>query len=605
MIGSLLRRLTLFSFLLIAASAAIAQQQSDPQLPLPRIDETIEVTLAGIDVVVTDEKGNRIRGLTRDDFELIEGGDPRTITNFTEYAPEVQNVRLGVDAAPEAAQSAQSAAASVTTQPRTIVLFLEPFVVPPFSSKPLFAQFRDTVRRMVRPGDAAAIITWADAVIVRQDFTDDVEKLIATLNKIETESTGVRGNPANSLRVRQHLQEMFEGSLAIESFKEMDERNKLHWEAVDLALFQLFKIRQKTFALQALMQRMSAYEGKKLVLFASQRFGEHAGAEFFGGRVPGQYRALLNTERYREQLIATANAYNISIYPLFVEPVPAFTVVSADMNPGTTLNRDADMARLSYGQEFLLNELHSLEAIARETGGMMQWHPKDVAAVLPKIAEDLETYYSLGWRVTGARTGNQKIVVKTKNPAYTVRTRREYAFRSDDARMQDRVVAQLFQNVAGGVIPVEAKLGRLRQTGRRRWAATLQVRIPINALTVTETDNGPGGEFSVYVAPGAVFGLVTDVQRRAQTYKVDLQQLERARKSHFTYEVELKIDHLVDRVSVGVFDETSKEFGLLTVKVPERERSARDNRRVSDPGGAERGAPPPLGPNQGRDGRRQ
>ena len=577
------RRLPFLALFFIAASIATAQEQ-----PLPRIDESIEVSLANVDVVVTDKQGNRVRGLTRDDFELLENGVSQPITNFADYAAESQEATVGVDAAP-----AIAAPAAPATQPRMIVIFAESFVLAPFHARPYFNALRESVRRMVRPGDSASIVMWADAMIVRQEFTDDVKKLEAALDRMEREGTGVPGNPAQSMRMREDLMKMFEGSLAIESFDQMNEANKPHWDALDNARFQLFKIRQKTFALTSLMQRMSAHEGKKIVLLSSQRFGEHAGVEFFGGVVPGEYRALLDTSRYRRMLTSTANAYGVTIYPVYVPGIATTFWGSADTNLGADLpSSDFEVKRLAFDHNFLLNELRSLEEIARETGGMMQWSSKEVVSLLPKIAEDLESYYSLGWRVNGRRTGAQKIVVRTKNPQYVVRARRELAIRTDEAKMEDRVIANLYHRVPGTTIPIEAKLGRLQQTSSRRWTATLQVRIPIKALAVLDTEKGAGGTFQVYVAPGAVFGLVTDVQRRSQAFTVDVAQLERARKSHFTYEVQLKLDHLVDRIGVGVLDETSKEYGLITIRVPERKtRNVRATSRGMS--GAERAEPEP------------
>lgn len=588
--ASFVPRVSFLVLLFLAASTLPAQEQ------LPRIDESIEVSLANVDVVVTDKQGNRVRGLTRDDFELLENGVPQPVTNFAEYAAESQQATPGVETAPE-----REAPAAVAAQPRMIVIFAESFLLPPFHAKPYFEGLRQTVRRMVRPGDSAAIVMWADAMIFRQEFTDDVAKLEAVLNAMEREGTGVAGNPAQSMRMREDLMKMFQGSLAVESFDQMNESNKPHWDALDNALFQLFKIRQKTFALTALMQRMSVHEGKKIVLLSTQRFGEHAGVEYFGGIVPGKYRALLDTSKYRRMVTTTANAYGITLYPTYVPGIATTFWASADTSISIDLpSSDTEVKRLSFDHNFLLNELRSLEQLARETGGMMQWSRKEVVALLPKIVDDLESYYSLGWRVNGRRTGAQKIVVRTKNPQHVVRARTELAIRTDEAKMEDRVVANLFHPVAGAAIPIEAKLGPLKQTGRRRWTATLQVRIPVNALAVLDSGKGPGGTFQVYVAPGAVFGLVTDVQRRSQPFTVDVKQLERARESHFTYDLQLKLDHLVDRIGVGVFDETSKEYGLVTVKVPERKmtnvRTAAE--RMRDAGD---GAPQPA---QGWDERR-
>src|SRR5262249_45816937 len=62
---------------LIAAASVFPQQQ-------PPLVESIEVRIANIDVVVRDRSGHPVTGLTKDDFQLFDGGKPQTITNFYE-----------------------------------------------------------------------------------------------------------------------------------------------------------------------------------------------------------------------------------------------------------------------------------------------------------------------------------------------------------------------------------------------------------------------------------------------------------------------------------------------------------------------------------------
>ena len=58
---------------------------SDPTVavktPTP-IVENVTVDIVNVEVMVIDKKGNRVRGLTKDDFELIQDGRPQRITNF-------------------------------------------------------------------------------------------------------------------------------------------------------------------------------------------------------------------------------------------------------------------------------------------------------------------------------------------------------------------------------------------------------------------------------------------------------------------------------------------------------------------------------------------
>src|SRR6059058_5308998 len=67
--------------LTLAATSLTAQQQPNQ---LPKLAESIDVKVINVDVVVTDKKGNPITGLTKDDFELYENGQPKVISNFYE-----------------------------------------------------------------------------------------------------------------------------------------------------------------------------------------------------------------------------------------------------------------------------------------------------------------------------------------------------------------------------------------------------------------------------------------------------------------------------------------------------------------------------------------
>jgi VWFA-related protein len=553
---------------LAAVAIALALASTSGAQELPQLGETIEVSIVNVDVFVTDREGRRVRGLTRDDFEVYEDGVLRPISNFAEYAPQpaVSEGTAGVEVAP----GAPAASTEAAPQKRTIVLFVEAFRLAPFHAKPFFEELRQTFRRLVRPGDAVMIAMWSNAMLVRQDFTDDLGAIEATLTRMEQESTGAVANPAESLARQQAFEALFEGNLADESFKAMSERRRTAGDPLDRALFQLFKIKQKTVAIESLMQRIAPREGKKVLLLAVNRFGQHAGAEYFGGMVPGEYRGLLDTRQYRDKLTGTANAHGITVYPLYPQGLAWTPFFGAGQNPGSGINRDRDVAVASFDNNTLSNELYSLQEVAQKTGGMMQWSSKEIVSLLPRIADDFESYYSLAFRNSGRNAGARRIEVKAKNRDYVVRARREYVQKTEQAKMDDRVVANLFQPVDGSVIPFAAQVGALKKTGRRRWTAPLRVRVPVSALTIVDTPKGPAGEFSVYIAPGGLFGLSNEVQRRKQPFTVNRAELDRARKSFFTYDFELQLDEVTDRVSVAVYDEVSKEFGLVKVPVPER-----------------------------------
>ena len=72
---------------LIALAIGAAALQSPvlraqaPQAP-PSVTFQVEVNYVDVDVVVTDEKGNFVSGLTREDFEVFEDGKPQKVDTF-------------------------------------------------------------------------------------------------------------------------------------------------------------------------------------------------------------------------------------------------------------------------------------------------------------------------------------------------------------------------------------------------------------------------------------------------------------------------------------------------------------------------------------------
>src|SRR3954467_2572202 len=72
-------RVFLYASVLVFASSASPQTQSTPA-PLA---VSVDVKVINVDVSVTDGKGKPVSGLTKDDFEVLEDGQPQTVTNFS------------------------------------------------------------------------------------------------------------------------------------------------------------------------------------------------------------------------------------------------------------------------------------------------------------------------------------------------------------------------------------------------------------------------------------------------------------------------------------------------------------------------------------------
>jgi VWFA-related protein len=59
------------------------QQQQKPAIPPPQTEITVQSNLVNIDAVVTDQQGNILTGLKRENFRVLDDGQPQQITNFS------------------------------------------------------------------------------------------------------------------------------------------------------------------------------------------------------------------------------------------------------------------------------------------------------------------------------------------------------------------------------------------------------------------------------------------------------------------------------------------------------------------------------------------
>ncbi len=569
-------RFTTISSLVLLLAAA-----PPPKTPLPHAGEVIDVSIVNVDVFVTDKHGKRVRGLTADDFEIVEDRRPQPITNFAEYTPEPVTDRASVEApaaaAPEA--PAPATAAPAKPQPRTVIVYVEHYWLPDFRNEQIFAPLKELLHKTIRPGDQAMIVSWRHGLRTRQAMTDDLGALDRAIDAIAKENTGAYFDGADQMRREneelQRWMDEVKDAAAGKGFNVSGEGFDVSKEVGrDSARIALQELKGKVSALNALMSNTSGLEGKKVLLMAAHRFSLTAGLEYLlpgrnGPFLEGADRNEFDTRKIIDSLVATANANNVTIYPLYPEGLET-RMNTAEVEPirigigsgGGNFSNIDNLRGSEY--EILNNELPALDRVAKQTGGVLGWGP-DIAKLLPQVQDDFDSYYSLGYRATNrGQDSARKIVVKTKNPAYTVRSRREYVEKSDTTRMKERVVANLFQPPGGTTMSIQAEVGPYSKKAPGECIVPLRIRIPVASL-MTTPDAKNNGAFSVFVAWGNVLGRISDVTHRTQPFTVA--DVKSADGAYFLYELQVRMDGMTDKLSVGVLDEVSKDYGLQRIEL--------------------------------------
>lgn len=442
------------------------------------------------------------------------------------------------------------------TQPRTIIVFIEHFRAPEFRRDPFFAGVRDFLHRTVRPGDSVKIVSYARSMETRLNFTDNLASIDRTLDQIASES----GPGVDAVTFEDHLLgEAFTSSINASMTRPSRRRGGLWADGGQDELryqtnlgpatadqtFRFMRMRDKVMAITSLMNSIAGSDTKKVFVMAVRRFSPSGMDASLGmDNLTPSYGWSSSNRRDAiiDYVSKTANANGITVYPLLPEG----------------LGTEGFGADALFDNEILNSQLPYLEEVARQTGGKLAWG-RDIEKDLPKAAADLDAYYSLGYRVSTRNIDRARsIIVKPKNPDYKIRSRREYVEKSDQTRMRERVLATLLDQAPASSMNITVEAGKPRYFNKGRYTIPVTVHIPVAALM---TDGGRG-QFSVFIGWSGTAGELGQVTKQTQKFKLAADMPET-----FTYTFDVFADERTDRLSVGVFDELSKDYGLRRIEL--------------------------------------
>ena len=455
--------------------------------------ERIDVSVANVDVVVTDKSGKVVRGLTRDDFEVLENGKKQAISNFTAY-----DFSLEEETAAAPAQESVSATPATSTRRRLIVLFLDINDVNPSTKKQFFDGVDNFLDLTLREGDVVSVVSWGHRVRTLVAPTTDrktVDELIARFARSSRSTVAMtREVGADLVAQAQAQQDLADQGLSLQPTTTPEEE----------AAFQDFvsgeercvATKRKVRELRNLLASLGRADLQKIFLLASDDMPLNpAGCP--------QADAV-------EDLAKTANAYGITIHGLHPSGAREnFAGPDQYVMPG----RSSQISTANSQVGRALTEAGGLAYLADRTGGHTSSGPLNSREVLEKVAEESETYYSIGYQLTeGAEDRPRDLKVTTKNKAYKVRTRRNVVRMSEKLRLNDLVVTNLYLPHVDGVgsPKFDAKIRGTKREGKY-FVAEILVAVPQSELMFLGDANAKKGSFSVFVAAGREAGDASEV----------------------------------------------------------------------------------------------
>jgi VWFA-related protein len=512
--------------LLLLFTLPIAAQQPD-------FRGTVEVRLIEVDVVVTDREGNRVYGLSAEDFEVYEGRKRKEISNFSEYrSPHSAGV----------APIPASAPASQAREPRSILVLIDWLPREGFVRSRAFDQIETLLRKIAAGGDRVAIGYWNPGLARVETVAEPSSDIAGVIRAVRALGGNVTvGTP--SLPSVQETNAVFEqairdqnarGITPLVSMAEEDRFTKFVTAEIEL-----MKIRRKASALQRLMTSFGAGKDKKAVLYVSHDFG-----------MPLEPGARLAAVGVVDDLARAANAAGVTFYA--VRPVIPDTEFGAGESQPSAASPVEELERQTDG----------LRRLAVATGGLIEIGPASVGSLGNRMADDLDSYYSLAYHASSDGSDRERrITVRAKNPLYRVRTRQSFVEKSNDTLARDAVMAHLFGGDEASDLRFAIEEGKPERSGANRWLVPIVVRIPTGQLQFAAEGRERVALVKVLIV--AANGLV-EVTKMNES---DLRIIEgkHTARGFIDYSVKVLVDRRGSELSIGVMDRRSGAVGVRTI----------------------------------------
>lgn len=429
------------------------------------------IDLVQVDVMVLDAAGRPVRGLQKSDFALLDQGNERDIDVFVE-----------VDAAPATDAYARSSArrdvvsnADARTD-RLVVVVLDDLHVRRDHTDRARAAARRLVEQLSGRATMAVVLTSGDPGV---EFTDDPAEVLAAIDRFEGRENNSerRGDPWLIRRFNPGA-----GASGPTDLKAVADRDRLLTTLTDAAN----RLPRRDGRRKALVL---VSEGARMGTLSDPSAGGmpdslQSYAEFPASGMYSSAAVLVGPEA---KLVDAIRASGVSIYAI-------------DPRGTTALGREGYSASIEGHSmreiDIAWQRRDSLDLLSGETGGFAVVNTDDLMAAADRVAEDVSSYYALGFSPADLRSRRvREVAIRVNRPGLSVRHRRLYRVDAgltdaEKAGAKDPLLGLAYSPVSTGDLPMRAWAAASFEDRPRRDAAL--------ALWL-DTGDVPISEYAVFV----------------------------------------------------------------------------------------------------------
>lgn len=556
--------------------------------PLESFGEEISVEVVGLQVWVTDRQGRPVTGLDRDDFVLLQDGDPVEIVNFAVFEDSADGTPpsriedealLEIEASPLGGDG---------TDPVHLAILLDNWNMRPHDRARVFEDLRAFLEERVKPEDRVALLVHDRSLQLVQRFTDDGEELSQALDRIERLAPTATSLASDKRQAIEGIENAFmvyfdEGQSSPElacqlgaGWGSMENAARAYATAVQA------HTRVSAAATASAADVLSGLPGHRVLLYVGAGMPQTAGIEVFqllSEVCPSRQSELsffqndFDLTWLFQEVARRANAAGVTLFALEAESPAMDLGLDQRHSPGGA-STSGTGGRRAYGPSFRpsvhAQRMRSLDAegslvlLARETGGRAFLNAADFAGDFELLARELRNYYSLGFHPPDPGDGElHRLEVRlTGDQPYRVRHRRAYRDKPPEQRMAERVlgVAQF----GGGPNPLAVRLeiGKsLPVDGSYRVPVRLWVPLSMLTLVPGEEEGTLVGRLQVLMTATGAEGELGPV--RQKLVPVSLRAGEEGVAGDQLVEIDVDLGPGLHHVAVAVRDGLGGETSYI------------------------------------------
>ena len=401
----------------------------------------IRTELVQIDVVVKDQKGNLVRDLRREDFEVFEDGKPQSLTHFAIGTGTRPAAFLSRDTRNPNAKPADPATdGTAQVHGRHIVLAVDDYHLEfenLVAAKNALTKF---VENDLAADDQVAMMATSGAMSLYQQFTPDretIKRAIARLSLQDRTSSHLGGIPYISAYQAEMIVDGDQDALRI-AIEEMAQKQGRGGPRFDSSRRRLSDPRDPD---EAVVRNKASNIVEENARYAVDTLSALEGSIRGLSALPGRKIMVLLSDGFFSRQLRGASAYDLRyitdaatragvvIYTIDARGLVAKPTLGSAADPTSSTVTRAPEARKQAVQGEIGAKQESLFVLAKDSGGLPFFNNNDLGAGLKRVLDDSEAYYVLAYQASNqARDGSfRKIEVRiAARPEVRIQTRAGY-----------------------------------------------------------------------------------------------------------------------------------------------------------------------------------